>query len=154
MIGAISNPKKEITFPKGISEVKKALGDLQTYLVKVGADNYKQESYDDFIGELRLSTFELLSFGVIIIFNVKKQDEENTIINIEVQRKIGAFDESYEVGNANEHLNYLTNTLSSLLRNPSMDLGIAMGHNVVKSKTNISMPKVPSSTMAIIWLLV
>jgi hypothetical protein len=84
MIGAISNPKKEISFPKGISEVKKALGDLQTYLIKVGADNYQTESYDEFIGELKLSSFEFLSLGVYIIFNVKKQDEENTIINIEV----------------------------------------------------------------------
>jgi hypothetical protein len=150
MIGAISNPKKEISFPKGISEVKKALGDLQTYLIKVGADNYQTESYDEFIGELKLSSFEFLSLGVYIIFNVKKQDEENTIINIEVQRKIGAFDEAHEVGNANRHLNYLTNVLSSLLRNPSMDLGIAMGHSIIRQP---SAPKGPTPGWAIFWLI-
>ena len=148
MIGITSNPKKEITIPYNISEVKKSLGDLQTYLIKVGAENYKQESYNELVGELRLSTFEFLSFGVYIIFNVKKIDETQTTVNIEVQRKVGAFDATHEVGLANRHLNYLTDVLYSLLRNETMDLGLAMGHNIVKSRI-----KIPSSTTTIIWLL-
>jgi hypothetical protein len=65
---------------------------------------------------------EFMSLGVKIVISSHEIGEGKSKIQMEVQRVIGSFDQSYEVTKANEHLNSVTKAISQFLQNPGIDL--------------------------------
>jgi hypothetical protein len=122
MRNSIPNPTKSFSVNFSHEDVKKAMSNLQIYLGMADAPGYQIDHFDEAIGELRLRKTEFLSLGVVIVINANFVNETTTNISIEVQRVFGTFDQMHEVTLANRHLNLMTQTLSSLLQNPSMDV--------------------------------
>ena len=56
---------------------------------------------------------EFLSLGVYIDVNFSATSDTKTEITIEVRRKIGAFDKTYEVSQANEHIQNIITSISN-----------------------------------------
>jgi hypothetical protein len=134
MLHSIPNPTKQFSVNFPSETVKKSLANLTSYLEKAEHTGYRVEHFDEVIGELRLLKTEFLSIGVRIIINTNPISETVTNISIEVQRVLGTFNESHEVTNANNHINVLSQGISSLLQNPNMDLNHKTFINFKKKK--------------------
>ena len=120
MIGAIPNPKRELTVQFSNEQVQLAMSNLSKYLIGSGEGNFNQVEYDKIIGQLELSKTEFLSLGVSILINSTPVSDDQTKIEIEVRRQVGSFDKSYEVSEAKRHLDKVVKGLSKLLSNPSV----------------------------------
>tara|TARA_B100000780_G_scaffold110191_1_gene77073 strand:- start:55 stop:555 length:501 start_codon:yes stop_codon:yes gene_type:complete len=117
MRGAIPNPKKTFTIPFGISKTFDAVQ------VIAGLKNkYKLTKSNTTFNSCTLEASEFLSLGVYIDFNLNDISDEKTEVTIEVKRKIGSFDESHEVTQANEHIDILTDALSNALTMSDSDI--------------------------------
>lgn len=112
----IANPKKQIVVDYNITEVKEAI-------LKISKldKNYKLNNVNDVMKMITFSCSEFLSLGVYIDINYAFKSDTTTEICIEVRRKIGAFDESYEVSKADRHIQNILNTLTILLKNPVLE---------------------------------
>lgn len=108
----IPNPKKDITIDFTLEEVKAAVKGIPAYTLQ----KYKMHEVNDVFNQYVLSALELLSLGVFIDINLKAVSETRTEVVIEVRRKLGAFDQWFEVDRANEHIAALTRVLTHLLQ--------------------------------------
>jgi hypothetical protein len=115
MIGAIANPTKKVTIDFPISRVKDAVRNISKVYKK-----YTMEKENPMFNQFTLQASEFLSLGVFIDINLSEQDDNRTEINIEVRRKMGAFDEWIEVQNANQHIQNIIDALSRLLTNQNV----------------------------------
>jgi hypothetical protein len=115
MIGAIANPTKKVTIDFPISRVKDAVRNISKVYKK-----YTMEKENPLFNQFTLQASEFLSLGVFIDINLSEQGDNRTEINIEVRRKMGAFDEWIEVQNANQHIQNIIDALSRLLTNPNV----------------------------------
>jgi hypothetical protein len=115
MIGAIANPTKKVTIDFPISRVKDAVRNISKVYKK-----YTMEKENPMFNQFTLQASEFLSLGVFIDINLSEQGNNRTEINIEVRRKMGAFDEWIEVQNANQHIQNIIDALSRLLTNPNV----------------------------------
>jgi len=108
MIGAIPNPKKSVTLQFPFDDVKEA--------VKFISDmrpSYTVFNTNDVLNIYTFSATETLSLGVYIDVAVVKVDETSTRLDIEIRRKIGAFDTMAEVTNGNIHLQNVITLVSN-----------------------------------------
>ena len=110
MIGVIPNPKKKISIDFPISQVKEGVSKIS----KV-AKKYKIFKENNAFNQFTFEASEFLSLGVYIDVNLSSQGENRTDVEIEVKRKLGAFDTWVEVQNANEHIDKLVDILSKTL---------------------------------------
>jgi hypothetical protein len=115
MIGAIANPTKKVTIDFPISRVKDSVRNISKVYKK-----YTMEKENPLFNQFTLQASEFLSLGVFIDINLSEQGDNRTEINIEVRRKMGAFDEWIEVQNANNHIQNIIDALSRLLTNPNV----------------------------------
>jgi hypothetical protein len=115
MIGAIANPTKKVTIDFPISRVKDAVRNISKVYKK-----YTMEKENPMFNQFTLQASEFLSLGVFIDINLSEHGDNRTEINIEVRRKMGAFDEWIEVQNANNHIQNIIDALSRLLTNPNV----------------------------------
>jgi hypothetical protein len=115
MIGAIANPTKKVTIDFPISRVKDAVRNISKVYKK-----YTMEKENPMFNQFTLQASEFLSLGVFIDINLSEQGDNRTEINIEIRRKMGAFDEWIEVQNANQHIQNIIDALSRLLTNPNV----------------------------------
>lgn len=115
MIGAIANPTKKVTIDFPISRVKDSVRNISKVYKK-----YTMEKENPMFNQFTLQASEFLSLGVFIDINLSEQGNNRTEINIEVRRKMGAFDEWIEVQNANQHIQNIIDALSRLLTNPNV----------------------------------
>jgi hypothetical protein len=115
MIGAIANPTKKVTIDFPISRVKDSVRNISKVYKK-----YTMEKENPMFNQFTLQASEFLSLGVFIDINLSEQGDNRTEINIEVRRKMGAFDEWIEVQNANNHIQNIIDALSRLLTNPNV----------------------------------
>jgi len=113
MIGAISNPTKKVVIDFSIDQVKTGIKKISQVYKK-----YKLEKENPMFNQYTFEASEFLSLGVYIDINLTQISETRTEINIEVRRKLGAFDTWVEVQNANEHLQKLIDGLSTVLTTP------------------------------------
>lgn len=96
---AIPNPKKTTIVDFPIERVK-----LSVQNISLINNKYKFSNSNEIFNQYTFQAVEFLSLGVYIDINLNKVDENKTEITVEVRRKIGTFDQSYEVTKANEHL--------------------------------------------------
>lgn len=112
MIGAIPNPTKSITISVPFNRVKFSVDNL-TKVVRFLHLRERNEMFNSYT----FARNEFLSMGVFIDINLSDVGNGKTQINIEVRRKVGAFDESYEVQKASQHIQEIFNGISVILTN-------------------------------------
>lgn len=108
MLGAISNPKKNLTIDFPIKKIK----DTILYIPLTRDKKYKFTSKNEVLNLYTFEATEFLSLGVYIDISLSEVSENKTSIEIEVRRKIGAFDQAHEVSNANQHITKILELLS------------------------------------------
>ena len=106
---AIPNPKKttQVDFP--IERVK-----LSVLNISLENNKYKFSKSNEIFNQYTYEAFEFLSLGVYIDINLNKITDEKTEITIEIRRKLGTFNQSYEVTRANNHLDKVFNIIANL----------------------------------------
>lgn len=108
---SIPNPKKNITVNFPLEKVKLNIPFIQN----ISENKYKLTNSNDVINTFTFEALEFLSLGVFIDFNLSSIDDNKTTIEIEVRRKVGAFDKTHEITNANKHISNITEILSKAL---------------------------------------
>ncbi len=126
---AIPNPKKSTQVDFSIERVKTSV--LNIALIN---DKYKFSSSNEIFNQYTYEALEFLSLGVFIDINLNKLEEDKTEISVEVRRKIGTFNQSHEVTNANNHLTKIYECIAKLTAMNTEEI-----ENLKKiQKTNIS----------------
>ena len=110
MIGAIPNLKKNVIVDYSLEKIKEAVRFIRDI-----DKNYTLSSYNVVFNQYTYQTTEFLSLGVFIDINLSAIGETKTEVTIEIKRKIGAFDKSYEVTLANEHIQKIISYISQAL---------------------------------------
>lgn len=98
-LNAIPNPKKTILVDYPVERVKLSVKNINLINSK-----YKFSSSNEIFNQYTYSASELLSLGVFIDINLNNISEFKTEITVEIRRKIGSFDESYEITKSNEYI--------------------------------------------------
>jgi hypothetical protein len=108
MIGALPNPKKTITIDFPISKLKQTIG----FIPLTKDKTYKFTSKNEVFNLYTFEATEFLSLGVYVDISFSEVSENKTTIEIEVRRKIGAFDKSHEITSANNHISKIIELIS------------------------------------------
>lgn len=87
-LSMIPNPKKTVVIDFSITEIKNAIVKIPSQFDK----NYTLDKQNDLLNQFTFSATEFLSLGVYVDINLNYVTETKTSIEIEVRRKIGAFD--------------------------------------------------------------
>jgi hypothetical protein len=111
MLNAIPNPQKSFQIEKSTSEVNEALKNLCLY-----TKEYKIFKENELLSLYIYEASEFLSLGVYIDVNFSSASENKTEVKIEVRRKVGTFNQSFEVTQANQHLIKIADLLSLSLK--------------------------------------
>jgi len=109
----VPNPIKSIVVDFTISEIKNCLSKIPKHF----SNKYTLDKHNDLLNQSTFSALEFLSLGVYIDVNLNYVSETKTNIVVEVRRKIGAFDQTFEVQKANQHIENIFNGISVLLTN-------------------------------------
>lgn len=98
-VNAIPNPKKsnQVDFP--IEKVK-----LSVLNISLRNNKYKFSKANEIFNQDTFESSEFLSLGVYFDINLNKITEGKTEIIVEIRRKIGKFNQSYEITIANVHI--------------------------------------------------
>lgn len=109
MIGAIPNPKKSFDIDFDSKEVFDKIKYLHFFT------KFSFNSKNEVLKTYRFESSEFLSFGVWVDISISSIGEGKSKIEIEVLRKIGAFDKSYEVSEAGRHIVELSEGISQCI---------------------------------------
>jgi hypothetical protein len=112
MIGVIPNPKKSVTIAIPFNKVNFAVSNLKSVIPFL---HFRE--HDEMFNSYTFAKNEFLSLGVLIDINLIDMGDNKTQINVEIRRKMGAFDESYEVQNASKHIQDVFNGISHIIKN-------------------------------------
>jgi hypothetical protein len=125
----IPNPSKKVTVSFPIDQVQEGILRVPTLNNK-----YKMYKKNEMFNSFTLEAYEFLSMGVYIDFNLSEVSNDKTEIQIEIRRKIGAFDEWYEVQNANKHMETLTLSLSQAITMDKLEFEKLLSENTDTSQ--------------------
>lgn len=114
MLYSLPNPTKKVTVNFPIDQVKQAIKDYPYLQTK-----YKITEAHDAMGFYILDAMEFISLGVFIDINLAEISPDKTEISIEIRRKVGTFNQPYEVSKAGTHINTLLTGLGELLSTPN-----------------------------------
>ena len=131
----IPNPTKKVTVNFPIDVVKKAVKNFPLCNSKY---NFFEEH--EVMNTYIFEALEFLSLGVYIDVCLNEISETKTEINIEVRRKLGAFDEWYEVSKAGRHINSLLTNISNLLEHPELVTELQRDKELGRVSRPISQP--------------
>jgi hypothetical protein len=98
-VNAIPNPKKTIQVDFPIERVK-----LSVKNINLISSKYDFSTSNEIFNQYTYSALELLSLGVYVDINLSSISEFKTEITVEIRRKIGSFNQSYEITKANDHI--------------------------------------------------
>ncbi|WDT68315.1 hypothetical protein [Cloacibacterium sp. TD35] len=140
----IPNPKKSIQIDFPIEKVKQSVKNISLINKK-----YKEYNFNEVINQYSFESYEFLSFGVYIDIHLNTINENKTEINIEIRRKIGSFDKSHEITNANEHIAKTLNAISVLLTKSPEEINSLKDNSQTNNK-----PVNSSHWYEKIWLLI
>jgi hypothetical protein len=119
--GAIPNPTKTIQVNYPNKQVQDAVDNLLETMKQYRMDGYIFHTKDEVLNTYIFRKGEILSFGVEIHINLNPVGEQ-TAVNVEVQRVIGAFDRPHEIGLANQYLKEVFQAISFALSPPSQEV--------------------------------
>lgn len=106
---AIPNPKKSIIVDFPIERIKQSVQNIR--LVN---NKYKFTKANEIFNQYTYESLEFLSLGIFADINLNSLAENKTEITIEIRRKIGSFNQSYEVTKANEHIDKIFAAIANL----------------------------------------
>lgn len=106
---AIPNPKKSTQVDFSIERVK-----ISVTNIGLINNKYKFSNSNEIFNQYTYEALEFLSLGVYIDINLNKLGDEKTEITVEIRRKVGTFNESHEVTNANNHLSKIFECIAKL----------------------------------------
>jgi hypothetical protein len=114
--GMLPNPTKSITLNLPLNDVDDIIAYLPRHILKdnLGIGGYlfvKKEDLFDTI-QYKISAGEMASLGVFIIITLTQIDNDKTKVDIEIRRKVGAFDRAIEVQKASQHMDNILKGLS------------------------------------------
>lgn len=118
MIGVIPNPTKTVQVNYPFETCQYMMDNFQEILQKFQMTGFELETKDSVLNTWTYKKSEVLSLGSKVIISLQPKDEQ-TIITIEVQRTIGAFDKSHEITFANAYITDLFRAISMTLNPPS-----------------------------------
>ena len=107
---AIPNPKKSIQVDFSLEKVRNSVKNISLLDSK-----YKIFSSNEIFNQYTYESYEFLSLGVYIDIHINYITDKKTEIAIEIRRKLGTFNESHEVTNANNHMHKMYDYLSKLM---------------------------------------
>ncbi len=107
---AIPNPKKTIQVDFSLEKVRNSVKNISLLDPK-----YKIFSSNEIFNQYTYESYEFLSLGVYIDIHINSITNTKTEIAIEIRRKLGTFNESHEVTNANNHMFKMYDYLSKLM---------------------------------------
>jgi hypothetical protein len=110
MLGAIPNPKKTLEIDFNVEQITSTI-----IFIPLKDSTYSFTSKNDVLKTFRFEAMEFLSLGVYIDISISSISETKSKIEIEVSRKIGAFDQSFEVSKANDHIAKIATLMSQCL---------------------------------------
>lgn len=110
MIGVIPNPKKSVTVHFPFDDVKEGVKYIPDMF-----PSYSLFNSNDVMNIYTFSATETLSVGVYIDVAIVKLTDATTQIDIEIRRKIGAFDSMHEVHYGNTHIQNVITLVSNFL---------------------------------------
>jgi hypothetical protein len=110
MLGAIPNPKKSIEIDFSIDKITSTIE-----YIPLKNSKYKFTSKNEVLKTYRFEALEFLSLGVYIDISLSSISDTKSKIDIEVLRKVGAFDKTYEVSKANEHITAIATLISECI---------------------------------------
>lgn len=110
MLGAIPNPKKTLEIEFSVEQLSNAI-----ILIPLKDSKYKFTSKNEVLKTFRFEALEFVSLGVYIDISVSSVSDTKSKIEIEVSRKIGAFDQAVEVSKANDHIAKIATLMSECL---------------------------------------
>ena len=108
--GRIPNPKKSFVVDLPIKDVSNMLDNFLPILREIKS-GYEMFSKNKLAKIWTLEKLELLSLGVYIDISLEKVSENETRVEIEVRRKVGSFNSSFEIQMANEHISNIINAM-------------------------------------------
>ncbi|MEY8758141.1 TM2 domain-containing protein [Chryseobacterium tongliaoense] len=114
---AIPNPKKTLSVDFPIERVRESVRNI--YLLN---PQYKFSSSNEIFNQYTYESYEFMSLGVYIDINLNSISDNKTEITVEIRRKSGTFNESYEVTHANNHISNIINYIAQLTILSSDDL--------------------------------
>lgn len=106
---AIPNPKKTLNVDIPLGRVKESVKNITLLNSK-----YKFHSSNEIFNQYTYESYEFLSLGIYIDINLNSISENKTEIVLEIRRKLGTFNESYEVTYANQHIVNMVNYVARL----------------------------------------
>jgi hypothetical protein len=151
----IPNPRKSITIDFTIQEVGAALKRVPGYAVK-----YPLHQINEVFHQYTFGATEFLSMGVFIDVGLNEVSATRTEVSIEVRRKVGAFDQWYEVQHANKHIANLIDALTKLLMNGrdpekysivQQELTVASKKADKKSTATLNALIIGASLLVLLW---
>lgn len=107
MIGAIPNPQKTIQVEKPLGYMNLAIAHIALF-----TSDYKLFKAKTTLNFYTFETSEFLSLGVYIDINCSSTTESRTDVTIEIRRKVGTFNQSHEVSNANSHISKIIDLIA------------------------------------------
>lgn len=133
MIGVIPNPKKSFDLDFSSQDVFEKTKYL-SLLTK-----YKFNSRNDILKTYRFEAAEFLSIGIYVDISISSITDAKTKVEIEILRKIGAFDKSHEVSMANDHIAKVSEGISKCITLTSdeirdLEKGLTEAENVKLNK--------------------
>lgn len=129
----IPNPRKVVTIDFAVDELKRAALLIPGYF----GNKYQLVESNEVFNQYTYGATEFLSAGVYMDLNLAAVGDGRTEVSIEVRRKIGSFDQAFEVQHANNHIANFVNALTALLlnaRDPE-------NHPIVQGGANLPAPK-------------
>jgi hypothetical protein len=110
MNGVIPNPKKSFELDFDTQSIMNSLKFIPALNTK-----YKLTSSNNLLKTYRFEALEFISLGIYADITVSSITESKSKIEIEISRKVGAFDQAHEVSKANEHITVLSTLISRCL---------------------------------------
>jgi len=110
MNGVISNPKKSFELDFDTESIMNTLKFIPALNTK-----YKLTSSNNLLKTYRFEALEFISLGIYADINVSSITESKSKIEIEISRKVGAFDQAHEVSKANTHITVLATLITRCL---------------------------------------
>jgi hypothetical protein len=111
MLGAIPNPKKSFELDFDSQKILNSIRFIPNLNSK-----YRFNSKNDLLKTFRFEALEFLSLGIYADISVSTLTENKCKIEIEISRKIGAFDQAHEVAKANEHISVLATIIGNCIQ--------------------------------------
>ncbi|GEC78152.1 hypothetical protein [Flavobacterium aquatile] len=138
---AIPNPKKttQVDFP--IDRVK-----FSVLNINLENNKYKFTKANEIFNQYTYEATEFLSLGVFIDINLNKISEEKTEITVEIRRKLGTFDQSFEVTKANEHLVKIFDCIANLTTKTPEEIENLKNTQIAKVTAKNSSPNKTKNT--------